>query len=84
LHDEKNISFNKFFMKKVVILLFAASALLSFSCNKYCNCKHYINGTLDKDYNKGRFVKESNLDCAAYSTPKVQQEDGNFYELKCK
>jgi len=70
-------------MKKIVILLFAASALFSFSCNKYCNCKHYIDGQLDKDYNGGNFVKESNLSCADYST-ELKEIDGKTYEVKCK
>jgi len=70
-------------MKKIVILLFAASALFFFSCNKYCNCKHYIDGQLDKDYNGGNFVKESNLDCKAYSEP-LKTIDGKTYEVKCK
>jgi len=70
-------------MKKIVILLFAASALLTFSCNKYCNCKHYIDGELDKDYAGGRFVKESSNDCADYSTP-LKEIDGVTYETKCK
>jgi hypothetical protein len=70
-------------MKKFVILLFVASALLSFSCNKYCNCKQYVNGKQDKNY-KNNFVKESKLKCADFSTPEVLQEDGNRYEVKCK
>ena len=67
-------------MKKVVILLIAAIALLSFSCNKYCKCKHYINGKLDKDY-KGEFVNELKK-CSDYS--ELKEEDGVTYELKCK
>ena len=70
-------------MKKIVILLFAASALLTFSCNKYCNCNHYINGELDRDYTGGRFVKESGYTCADYSTP-LTERDGVTYEVKCK
>jgi hypothetical protein len=69
-------------MKKVVILLIAVTALLSFSCNKYCHCKHYVDGKLDKDY-KGEFVKESQKDCASYSTP-LYEVDGHTYETKCK
>jgi len=45
-------------MKKIVILLFAVTALLSFSCNKYCHCKRYIDGELDKEYKGGSFVNE--------------------------
>ena len=71
-------------MKKVVILLFAASALLSFSCNKYCHCKQYIDGKHDKkgDY-KSPFVKESNLNCADFST-EPREIEGKTYETKCK
>jgi len=69
-------------MKKIVILSFVACVFLTFSCNKYCSCKHYIDGKLDKGY-KGEFVKESNLSCADFSTePKVI--DGITYETKCK
>ena len=68
-------------MKKIVILLFVASALLSFSCNKYCKCKYYVDGKEDKDY-KGEFVKESGS-CADYSTGLVEV-DGVTYETKCK
>jgi len=72
-------------MKKVVILLFAASALLSFSCNKYCKCQHYIDGKHDKKEDfKRDFVKESNLKCADYGTPLATREDGKTYEVKCK
>ena len=66
-------------MKKFVILLFAIVALLSFSCNKYCNCKGYIDGTLDKNY-KNRFVKESEFSCEDFST----DIDGRTYDVKCK
>jgi hypothetical protein len=68
-------------MKKVVILLFAAVALLSFSCNKYCSCKQYIDGALDKDYTEGRFVKELGV-CEDYN--EVKEIDGVTYEVKCK
>jgi len=70
-------------MKKIVVLLLAASALLSFSCNKYCNCRHYIDGERDKPFNNN-FVKESNLNCEDYSTLPVKQEDGKTYETRCK
>jgi hypothetical protein len=69
-------------MKKIVILLIAAFALFAFSCNKYCHCKHYIDGTEDKDY-KGEFVKESQKSCADFSTP-PKEVDGITYETKCK
>ena len=68
-------------MKKIVILLFVASALLSFSCNKYCRCKHYVDGKLDKDY-KGEFVIESGS-CADYNT-ELKEVEGKTYETKCK
>ena len=71
-------------MKKVVILLIAACALFSFSCNKYCNCKHYIDGVEDKDAKTQRYVKESSLDCVNFSTPPEVREDGKTYEQKCK
>jgi len=70
-------------MKKIVILLFVACALLAFSCNKYCNCKHYIDGVLDKTYSDGRFVNESSNSCADFSEPE-KEIDGITYELKCK
>jgi len=66
-------------MKKNVILLIAAIALLSFSCNKYCNCKYYVDGVQDKDF-KNRFVKESELPCEDFGEVK----DGVAYEVKCK
>jgi len=69
-------------MKKVVILLIAVIALFSFSCNKYCNCKHYVNGEVDKNF-KSNFVKESKLSCADFGTPETEK-DGNRYEVKCK
>ena len=69
-------------MKKIVILLFVASALLTFSCNKYCRCTHYVDGKVDRNY-KGEFIKESNLSCADYSTPE-KEIDGSTYEVKCK
>jgi hypothetical protein len=68
-------------MKKVVILLIAAIALFSFSCNKYCYCKLYVDGVQDKDY-KGEFVKESGKSCAEFSTK--YEEAGIPYETKCK
>jgi len=68
-------------MKKVVILLIAAIALLSFSCNKYCQCKHYIDGKLDPDY-KGEFIKESSEGCD--SNNDLKEIEGITYELKCK
>jgi len=70
-------------MKKIVILLFAVCALLAFSCNKYCNCKHYIDGELDKTYTGGRFVKESSLACEDYST-EPKELDGKTYETRCR
>ena len=71
-------------MKKIVILLFVACALLVFSCNKYCNCKHYIDGKVDKEYKKNsRFVNESGKDCADFNEPLVTR-DSVTYELKCK
>jgi len=71
-----------YFMKKIVILLFVATALLSFSCNKYCRCKHYVYGKLDKDY-KGEFVKESG-NCEDYNTKRVDENGVVSYETKCK
>jgi hypothetical protein len=68
-------------MKKIAILLIAATALLSFSCNKYCHCKHYIDGELDKAYTQGEFVNESGS-CTDYNEEKTI--DGVTYELKCK
>jgi hypothetical protein len=79
---KNNIHLIDRFMKKIVILLFAVCALFAFSCNKYCNCKHYIDGELDPDY-KGNFIKESNLNCADYST-ELKEIDGITYEVKCK
>jgi len=70
-------------MKKIVVLLIAACALFSFSCNKYCNCKHYIDGVEDKTANTKRFIKESDLDCVDYSIP-PQETEGKTYETKCK
>ena len=67
-------------MKKIVILMFAASALFSFSCNKYCNCKQYIDGERDPDY-KGNFINEQK-DCQDYN--EVKEIDGHTYEVKCK
>ena len=69
-------------MKKIVILLFVATALLSFSCNKYCRCKHYVDGKLDKDY-KGEFINASGSCKADYST-ELKEIDGVTYEVKCK
>jgi len=75
-------------MKKIVILLFVACALFTFSCNKYCHCKLYVgdekgeNFELDKSY-KGEFVKESNLACADYST-EPRLIDGKTYKTNCK
>jgi len=69
-------------MKKLFLLLLAVIALVSFSCNKYCNCKHYIDGQLDKEY-KNNFVNE-NGNCADYSHPPKLEVDGKTYELKCK
>ena len=69
-------------MKKVVILLFVACALLTFSCNKYCRCTHYIDGERNRDY-KGEFVKESSLSCEDFGSP-AQEIDGQVHETKCK
>jgi len=69
-------------MKKSAILLFAACALLFFSCNKYCHCKQYIDGKLDPNY-KGEFVKESKLNCENFGEP-LRELDGKTYEVKCK
>jgi hypothetical protein len=69
-------------MKKVVILLFAVCALFAFSCNKYCNCKHYIDGKLDKEY-KGNFVETEGKSCESYSRP-LHTLEGITYEVKCK
>jgi hypothetical protein len=69
-------------MKKTIIILFAACALLSFSCNKYCHCKHYVDGKVNKKYT-GDFVKESNMKCADYSTP-LKEVGGKKEEVKCK
>ena len=68
-------------MKKTIILLIAATALLTFSCNKYCNCKQYIDGQIDKDYKGGNFVNEMK-DCSDYNVSHI--EDGKTYEVKCK
>ena len=67
-------------MKKIFILLLAVSALVFFSCNKYCNCKQYIDGKVDKNY-KGEFIKESKA-CEDYSEP-LKEVDGKTYETKC-
>jgi len=69
-------------MRKIVILLFVVASFLSFSCNKYCSCKRYIDGELDKNF-QGEFVKESKLDCASYSIPE-RDLDGVKEEVKCK
>jgi len=67
-------------MKKVVLFI-AAIALLSFSCNKYCNCKYYVDGKLDKSA-KHEFINE-NGKCKDYSEP-LREIDGVTYETKCK
>ena len=79
-------------MKKIVLFI-AAIALLSFSCNKYCNCDYYVNGKLQKKKNyKSEFVNGpvSNdkkelitKDCKDYSEPE-KEVDGVKYETKCK
>jgi hypothetical protein len=69
-------------MKKIVIIFIAATAFFSFSCNKYCSCKRYIDGKLDKNYKQGDFVKESDKSCESYGHTIV--EDGVIYEVKCK
>jgi hypothetical protein len=69
-------------MKKIVILFLIASAFFILSCNKYCNCKHYVNGKVDKKF-KSEFIKESKLDCKEFSTEKKEIE-GITYETKCK
>jgi len=68
-------------MKKAVILLIAAIALFSFSCNKYCSCKHYIDGKLDKDYVGGNFINELK-ECSDNNETKII--DDITYEVKCK
>jgi len=69
-------------MKKVVILLFVVCAFLAFSCNKYCRCKRYIDGELDRSY-KGEWVKESNFSCEDHSTL-PEEIEGRVHETKCK
>jgi len=69
-------------MKKIVIFIFAVSALFFFSCNKYCSCKYYVNGKQDKSY-KNDFIKESQLDCKSFST-ELKEIEGITYETKCK
>jgi hypothetical protein len=68
-------------MKKTVILLIAATALFSFSCNKYCTCKQYIDGELDKDYKDGKYVNEIGS-CESYNSSR--EIEGVTYEVKCK
>jgi len=73
-------------MKKVIILI-AAIAFLSFSCNKYCNCRYYVDGKLQKDF-KGEFVNVPNKyneekDCKDYSEA-LKEIEGVTYEIKCK
>jgi len=68
-------------MKKTIIILLAAFALISFSCNRYCHCKHYIDGVLDKDYKDGKFVNELG-NCEDYNS--VHVFDGVTDEVKCK
>jgi len=67
-------------MKKIVFFIVAV-ALLSFSCNKYCNCKYYVNGKLQKN-TKNEFIYE-NGKCKDYSEPEKVIE-GVTYETKCK
>jgi len=69
-------------MKNFFILLIVATALLSFSCNKYCHCDQYIDGEKDKDY-KGNFVKESSSGCDTFLV-EPYEKDGKTYEVKCK
>jgi hypothetical protein len=73
-------------MKKIVILI-AAIAFLSFSCNKYCKCDYYVDGKLQKN-NKKEFVNVPNKDneikdCKDYSEP-LKEIEGITYETKCK
>ena len=68
-------------MKKTGIILLAACALLSFSCNKYCHCKYYLDGKEDKSL-KDNFVYESGS-CSDYDSPLMEKE-GHTYETKCK
>jgi len=68
-------------MKKTIIILLAAFALLSFSCNHYCHCKRYIDGVLDKDYKDGNF-KNENGNCEDYNSE--HDFDGVKDEVKCK
>jgi len=67
-------------MKKIIILLVAAVALFSFSCNKYCNCTQTIDGVKNKDY-KNNFVKEIKA-CQDYNETKTVE--GVTYEVICK
>jgi hypothetical protein len=67
-------------MKKLFILLLAVSALVSFSCNKYCHCKYYIDGEYQKK-EKHEFVNESG-NCSDYD--KIWKLDDITHEYKCK
>jgi len=67
-------------MKKVVFII-AAIAFLSFSCNKYCNCDHYVDGKLQKS-EKHEFINE-NGNCTDYNVP-LKEIEGHTYETKCK
>jgi high-affinity Fe2+/Pb2+ permease len=67
-------------MKKIIILLVAVVALFSFSCNKYCHCKRYIDGEQDKNY-KGNFVNELK-ECKDYEV--THEIEGVTEEIKCK
>jgi len=69
-------------MKKIVIFLFVACALFAFSCNKYCNCRHFVDGEVDRTKDS-RFVKESELSCDAFSTAPIELE-GVTYEVRCR
>jgi len=67
-------------MKKIIILLVAACALFSFSCNKYCHCTQTIDGVKNKDY-KNNFIKEIK-ECKDFNETKTTE--GVTYEVICK
>jgi len=67
-------------MKKVILFI-AAIAFLSFSCNKYCSCKYYVDGKLQKS-TKNEFINETGK-CKDYTDPQKTLE-GKTYEVKCK
>jgi hypothetical protein len=67
-------------MKKIIILVIAACALFSFSCNKYCHCTETIDGVKTKKY-KNEFVNELK-ECQDYNETKTVE--GVTYEVICK